>query len=261
MDPSGAAEPSLIELTDAGEVLGRFHRFDADPPAAELFEPLADIDRVVQAVFDDLADWNLTTTDETFADALVRRGAAPTRHFSLMSVDLTTSGVAAGDENFPPFLEARPLGTDDLVPPQVAELVRSAYPAGHPDAEQGTDDDIIRDIQRAQSGGRLGPLMDQSAIFFDADRPAAMLLVNRVPGDPPLGGPWVTDICRAPDPRYAGLGRTILMRVMRLLRDAGEPALSLAVTVGNPARALYESLGFTVVATTRKVRIPRQPHA
>ena len=148
----------------------------------------------------------------------------------------------------------------DPTPPfrlRCVALVRSAYPKGHPDEELGSDEDIVNDIQRAQSGGRLGPLMGHSAFVFDAERPVAMLLVNRVPGSAPLGGPWVTDVCRAPDHRYAGLGRAMLMRLMRLLRDDGETALSLAVTEGNPARGLYESIGFTVVVTTRKVRIPQ----
>ncbi len=258
MNTSGSADPSLIELARGGQVLGRFHRFDAKPPVAELFEPEGPLDLVVDAVLTDLAGWSLTTTHDDLADALVRRGATPTRHFSLMSVDLQSGNLthhSAGAE-LPEFLEVRPLRSDGLVPPEVVQLVRAAYPEGHPDEEQGADDDIIADIQRAQNGGRLGPLMDQSALFFDADRLAAMLLVNRVPGSPPLGGPWVTDVCRAPDPRYAGLGRSVLLRLMRLLHVDGERALSLAVTEGNSARGLYESLGFTVVATTRKVRLP-----
>ena len=36
----------------------------------------------------------------------------------------------------------------------------------------------------------------------------------------------------------------------------GEHALSLAVTEGNRARGLYESLGFALVATTFKVHVP-----
>jgi len=262
MSTSASADRSLTELTHGGRVVGRFHRFDAKPPVAELFEPEGHLDHVVDAVFTDLAGWSLTTTDDDLADALVRRGATPTRHFSLMSVELQSRNLThhvSGAEfpEFPEFLEVRPLRSDGLVPPEVVQLVRSAYPEGHPDEEQGADDDIIRDIQRAQSGGRLGPLMDQSALFFDADRLAAMLLVNRVPGPPPLGGPWVTDVCRAPDPRYAGLGRSVLLRLMRLLHADGEPALSLAVTEGNPARGVYESLGFTVVATTLKVHVPQ----
>ena len=238
---------------------GHFHRFDAEPPAAELFEPEGDLDAVVDAVFADLAGWSLTTTYDNLADALVGRGATAVRHFSLMSVDLASGGPAgaATDESIPKFLGVRPLRADDPVPVEVVPLVRSAYPLGHPDEEKGSDDDIVHDIERAQSGGRMGQLMDQSAFFFDGEHLAAMLLVNRVPGDPPLGGPWLTDICRAPDARYAGLGRLMLLRLMRLLQKEGEPALSLAVTEGNPARMLYESLGFTVVATTRKVRVPQ----
>jgi ribosomal protein S18 acetylase RimI-like enzyme len=43
---------------------------------------------------------------------------------------------------------------------------------------------------------------------------------------------------------------------MTQCRDDGEQALSLAVTVGNRAAHLYESLGFRWVATTRKLRLP-----
>jgi hypothetical protein len=258
MHTSGPADLRPMELCRGGQVLGRFHWFDAKPPVAELFEPEGHLDHVVDAVFADMAGWSLTTTHDDLADALVRRGATPTRHFSLMSVDLQSGNLthpSVGAE-LPEFLEVRPLRADGPVPPEVVPLVRSAYPQGHPDEEQGADGDIIRDIQRAQSGGRLGPLMDQSALFFDEDRLAAMLLVNRVPGSPPLGGPWVTDVCRAPGPRYAGLGRSVLRRLMRLLHAEGEHALSLAVTEGNRARGLYESLGFALVATTFKVHVP-----
>ncbi|MEO8105985.1 MAG: GNAT family N-acetyltransferase [Actinomycetes bacterium] len=258
MTTPGAADPSRIELSRDGEVLGRFHRFDAEPPVAELFEPNGDLVDVVEAVFADLAGWSLTTTHDPLADALVRRGATPTRHFSLMSVDLRSIDLEehSAEGQLLRSLSVRRLRSEDPIPPEVVPLVRSAYPPGHADEEHGSDEDIIGDIQRAQSGGRLGPLMDQSAFFFDAERLVAMLLINRVPGAAPLGGPWVTDVCRAPDSKYAGLGRTMLLRLMRLLIDNGEAALSLAVTEGNPARRLYEALGFTVVATTRKVRVP-----
>jgi ribosomal protein S18 acetylase RimI-like enzyme len=66
----------------------------------------------------------------------------------------------------------------------------------------------------------------------------------------------VTDICRDPAPGYAGLGRALLKRTLRTCSQAGEEAISLAVTEGNRARSLYESLGFVPVAVTRKVRIP-----
>jgi GNAT superfamily N-acetyltransferase len=244
------------ELVGGSILLGRFHRYDANPPTAELFEPLTDLDTVVEGVLAQLAGWNLTTADESLAAALVERGALPVRHFSLMSIPLTDVGGNEGIGDLPASYDVRPLTPESQIPPEVVGLVRAAYPAGHPDEELGSDDEIVRDIQHALDGARLGTLMDQSALVYDSDRLVALVLVNRVPGGPPTGGPWVTDICRDPDPRYAGLGRDLLLRVLLSCRRAGESAVSLAVTEGNPARQLYTSLGFSLVATTRKVRIP-----
>ena len=244
------------ELVGGSILLGRFHRYDANPPTAELFEPMADLDAVVDGVLAQLAGWNLTTVVESLAAALVERGALPVRHFSLMSLALTEVDVPDTEGALTTSYDIRPLTPGSEVPREVVGLVRAAYPAGHPDEELGSDEDIVRDVQHALDGARLGPLMDQSALVYDDDRLVALVLVNRVPGGPPTGGPWVTDICRDPDARYAGLGRDLLLRVLRSCRRAGESAVSLAVTEGNPARRLYASLGFSLVATTRKVRIP-----
>lgn len=244
------------ELIGGSLLLGRFHRYDADPPSAELFEPMTDLDTVVDGILTQLTGWNLTTADESLATALVERGALPVRHFSLMSVALTErEDLEAVGDILAPY-DIRPLTPTSLVPREVVALVRAAYPAGHPDEELGSDDDIVRDIQHALDGVRLGPLMSPSALVHDGDRLVALVLVNRVPGGAPTGGPWVTDICRDPDPRYVGLGRDLLLWVLRACRRSGETAVSLAVTEGNPARRLYTSLGFSLVATTRKVRIP-----
>jgi ribosomal protein S18 acetylase RimI-like enzyme len=243
------------QLTRGNAVLGQFNRYDADPPSAELFEAKADLDVVASAILTDLAGWNLTTTDEALASELVERGALPTRHFSLMTVDVVAQEKWQEDVTTDRF-DLRPLTVDTEIPRAIIGLVRSAYPPGHPDEELGSDDDIVRDIRRALDGDRLGVLMDMSALAFDGDRPVGLVMVNRVPGAPPTGGPWVTDLCRDPDRRYAGLGRALLIRVLHLAQAAGESSVSLAVTEGNPARRLYESLGFRWVATTRKVRLP-----
>jgi ribosomal protein S18 acetylase RimI-like enzyme len=239
-----------------GEVLGLYNRYDADPPSAELFEAMADLDVVASAILTDLRGWNLTTTDEALASVLVERGALPTRHFSLMTVDVDAREARPPDVESMGAYDVRPLRVDSEIPRAVIDLVRSAYPPGHPDEELGSDDDIVRDIRRALDGDRLGALMDMSALVFDGDRPVGLVMVNRVPGTPPTGGPWVTDLCRDPDGRYAGLGRALLVRVLHLAGAAGESSVSLAVTEGNSARRLYESLGFRLVATTRKVRLP-----
>jgi GNAT superfamily N-acetyltransferase len=251
-----ASDEGDHELVGGSILLGRFHRYDASPPTAELFEPLADLATVIDGVLSQLAGWNLTTADEFLAAALVERGALPVRHFSLMSITLTQLDEPEGDTDLTEAFDVRPLTPVSQVPREVVGLVRAAYPAGHPDEELGSDDDIIRDIQHALDGARLGPLMQPSALVYDGECPVALVLVNRVPGGPPTGGPWITDICRDPDPRYTGLGRDLLLRVLRSCRRSGESCVSLAVTEGNPAWRLYASLGFSRVATTRKVRIP-----
>ena len=90
----------------------------------------------------------------------------------------------------------------------------------------------------------------------DSNPVVAMALINRMTGASPTGGPWVSEICRDPDPRYAGLGASLLRRVMVQLADDGESSLSLVVTEGNPARQLYERLGFRYVKSFRKLSIP-----
>ncbi len=253
---SDGSAPGVRELRRGTELIGRYHRFDGQPPAAELFEPAVDVGLAVEVILTDLAGWSLTTTHEALAEALVADGARPVRHFALMSCDLTTADLSDDGDARLASLDVRPFSSSDSVPTGVIELVRAAYPPGHPDVELGSDDDIVRDIERAQGGGRMGPMLDTSRLVFDRDRLVALVLINRVPGLPPLGGPWVTDICRDPDPAYSGLGRALLAQTLLASREAGEQAISLAVTEGNSARRLYESLGFSVVVTTRKVRIP-----
>jgi len=256
VDEAGDRVRRVEKLTRGSDLLGEYNRYDANPPTAELFEVRADRDLVVEAILTDLAGWNLTTTDETLASALVERGALPTRHFSLMTVDVTPQKVWPDGVVSMDGYDIRPLRVDSEIPREVIGLVRSAYPPGHPDEELGSDDDIVRDIRRALDGDRLGALMDMSALVFDTDRLVGLVMVNRVPGVPPTGGPWITDLCRDPDRRYAGLGRALLVRALLLARAAGESSVSLAVTEGNSARRLYESLGFRLVATTRKVHLP-----
>jgi GNAT superfamily N-acetyltransferase len=256
VDETSTSAEGDHELVRGRILLGRFHRYDANPPTAELFEPLADLDTVVEGVLTQLAGWNLTTADESLASELVERGALPVRYFSLMSIALSDVDGSEGAGDLTESFDVRPLTSESQVPREVVGLVRAAYPAGHPDEELGSDDDIVRDIQHALDGVRLGALMDGSALVYDGDRLVALVLVNRVPGGPPTGGPWVTDICRDPDPRYAGLGRELLLWALRSCRRSAEPAGALAVTEGNPARCLYSRLGFSLVATTRKVRIP-----
>ena len=236
-------------------VVGRYHFYESRPPAAELF--IADVaaDRAADAVVDQLAGWNLTTTDDQLASELIARGASTLRYYALLTCNLNASPPLT----FPRrqlVLDEQQLTPDFVATRELVTLIRRAYPPGHPDQELGSDEEIVSDVTRALHGDRLGPLMPQSRLLLDAGRPVALAIVNRVPGVAPTGGAWLTDLCRDPDASYAGVGRSLLLDVLEDCRTAGEASMSLAVTDGNPARRIYEAVGFSLVATTRKLRLP-----
>jgi GNAT superfamily N-acetyltransferase len=60
----------------------------------------------------------------------------------------------------------------------------------------------------------------------------------------------------APGWRNHGLGRALIVRSGNLLAAEGHAAWTLAVTVGNPARRLYERLGFEEDETLRAPPVP-----
>ena len=76
---------------------------------------------------------------------------------------------------------------------------------------------------------------------------AALLLVGAATEDmpPPLHGPWLLELFRVPGRR--GVGALLLERALHELAAAGHASLGLSVTEGNPARGLYERLGFATV--------------
>lgn len=56
--------------------------------------------------------------------------------------------------------------------------------------------------------------------------------------------------------RYAGAGAALLRRALWLATQAKLPALSLVVSDGNPARRVYERLGFRHVGSSRTLELP-----
>ena len=240
------------ELEHQGSVVGRYQVYRSDPPTADLFEALADVPRVVEAITARLAGWWVATADGTLADALVKAGGVQKRHSHVMTLRLPSP---EGQEWSLPW-RLEPLTPTSQVGEEVVPLVRAAYPPGHPDEEEGTDAEIVADIHDRLTGGRLGPLLPGSALAWDGDRPVGLVLVNDLPGAPPAGGPWVSDVCRDPDPRYRGMGRALLQQAIARTQESDAAGLSLAVTVGNSAQRVYEDLGFTIAVTSRKVSVP-----
>ena len=73
---------------------------------------------------------------------------------------------------------------------------------------------------------------------------------------------WTEAISVQPEFRRRGLARALLVASLRAVRDAGATAAGLGVDLQNPnqARALYESLGFRIVAVTNEYELgPFEP--
>lgn len=217
------------------------------------------LDEAVQAVMHELPGW-IVEGDNHLVAALIAAGAQRRRHASVMAYDLAAAPV-------PDEWAAQPLSrglsyapVDPDPEPLFTTWIR-AYPPGHPDAPSGNNRaDFDADLAPLLTGAMLGPLMPVSGCVLDSDAPGravAACLVN----DRPDEGPWISEVFRDPDPRYAGTGAGLLRRTLWLASQAGLRSMELAVTVGNPAQHVYEKVGFRVASTSLNCVIPGGPQS
>jgi GNAT superfamily N-acetyltransferase len=122
----------------------------------------------------------------------------------------------------------------------------AAFPAGHVDHRPDPRPDLEKDLAGVEFGGLL---RGSGLAVGDGGAVVGAILLGTLPGEPPFNGPWVIELFR--HPAHRGIGRALLERALALV--AG-PALGLMVTEGNPARALYEALGFRLVQTALVVQ-------
>ncbi|MDE1155571.1 MAG: GNAT family N-acetyltransferase [Acidobacteriaceae bacterium] len=131
----------------------------------------------------------------------------------------------------------------------IAELIHRAY-IGHEDA--GINDQyktvagaerFLHNIVRFPGCGLFDATNSLVLLDRTTGAPQAVLLCSRVQHDTA----HITQLCVAPSLRGQGLGRRLLIQCAQNLRSQGLTHLSLTVTESNQqARALYESLGFTL---------------
>lgn len=199
-----------------------------------------------------LAGWFVTVEPvSATTGGLVERGAIPQRHAFAMARDLVADPPPTEWLEQPPPAGVRITGCDrsaeDLFPAN-----RAAYPPGHPD-HIADDAGILALITGLLTGTELGPLLPYSALAVDErDHVVGGVLI----ADHADGPPWVADVFRDPSPAYAGLGSVLLKRALAGAARDGVPLIGLAVTAGNPARSVYERLGFQVTSEAKTFLIP-----
>jgi ribosomal protein S18 acetylase RimI-like enzyme len=248
-DPSrGPAGRVLLDA--AGTPIGRYdHGMRGDVPIADLFErePGVTAEQAAAAVLADLRGMRIAG-DEELGRALMAAGGIKLRHGHLFSYDFRG--------NSPPQRWDAPPGlrlTDvDRPVVDMLDAYRAAYPPEHPD-HGFLSGDAAEELEAVIVDERYGPLLAGSglAVREDGAVVGAILLGTIEGGEPPMYGPWVIDIFRAPGHR--GVGRALLARALAL---ATVDTLGLIVTEGNhPARRLYEALDFTLVSSAIVVQI------
>jgi GNAT superfamily N-acetyltransferase len=209
-----------------------------------------------RAVISQLSGWYVSA-DLDFAATLIAGGAEPIRHAHRMNRDLRADP--------PPPEWARPtlpagirLGELDRPTGDIFPVLEAAFPNGHPDRAhiRSSVDERESELTALLAGRVLGPVAASSALAVDAtDRVVGMIAVcTRTEEGTVL--PWIGTVFRRPGAELRGLGDRMIRRALALTAAEGRAGIGLAVTEGNPARRLYERLGFAVVATSMTVRVP-----
>ncbi|WP_431968023.1 GNAT family N-acetyltransferase [Actinacidiphila sp. bgisy160] len=218
--------------------------------------PWADLARVVgpdpvPAVLAGMPGWAVSGSVE-LGEQLVRHGARVLRHAHGMERDLVADPPPRewASVPLPDGLRVVPC---DRAAHELFPAWRAAFSPGHPDHHQGSDEEAL-DAQLAPllSGAVLGPVLACSTLAVDG---AGHVVAGVVVTDRD-GRPWVATVFRQPESRYAGLGSRLLRRMLADAAAGGLARIGLAVSDANPARGLYEQLGFAVTDTSLTVLVP-----
>jgi len=214
------------------------------------------VDEAVATAVAQLAGWRLTTDDELFAQALVTAGATLNRRALIMGCPL---GAGSHPQPIEGFSLASVPTTSDIEPwLPVLPSWQAAFPPGHPDHLDMSDPaTAVQFFMALVDGTQMGPLHRSSCLVMDDDGLArAGIIVNVRPGEPPWGGPWISDIWRDPSLRGQGMGPRLIDRAKAQLVEDGFSDLTLAVTATNDAARTYEREGFTLVMDSRILQLP-----
>jgi GNAT superfamily N-acetyltransferase len=234
-------------LLDAdGTPVGRYDHDERNGVVyADLFlrEPGISAERAAAAVLTDLRGMRVAG-DEALGSELVAAGGQPLRHAHLLSHDMAERPAL-------PELPGYRLTHVDRPATELMDAFLAAYPPGHPDHRVQSYEQALAPIDGYVRGREFGGLLHGSGLAVAPDgRVAGAILIGTLPGDPPLNGPWIIELFR--HPAHRGVGRALLERALAI---APVPALGLMVTEGNPARRLYEALGFRRVVSFLVVQI------
>ncbi|WP_158515565.1 hypothetical protein [Kitasatospora sp. MBT63] len=254
--PYRAVPPAREMITDqAGRPAADFVRgaTRAGLPWADDIRPRTTVRRAAQAILLGLPGWVASTPVPPLGDLLADR--APTLRLSrLYGWDF--------DRQHPEPHWLRPrlpdgvrlAGLDGVGAADLAAVRERAYPPGHLDRAPGQPERLTGLLD----GTLYGPVLGCSTVARSAGSVVvAAVLVTGNTGLPGRPEPGFVDVFREPGEPFRGLGSLLLRYALaRAAVDGPPPALVLSVTDGNPARRVYERIGFSHLDSIRTVLLP-----
>lgn len=220
----------------------------ARPTAADLRAvPDTNLHRFAEVALRDLPGVRVTTRlDE--AAALTEAGATVVT----TSVHMVRHGLQQAP---PPLRWAAPhlaggldiVGVETVEQSKLAMAQRQAFGPDHPDHEAILEAQHLGQVATLLAGELFGPLYPDAstAVVDEAGRVVACLVATQWEGigEEWPGGPWVVDLFAVPGAPLL-LGRSLLARAVAVAALDGHDAIGLTVSATNPARRLYERMGF-----------------
>ncbi|MER7770747.1 GNAT family N-acetyltransferase [Kitasatospora sp. NPDC096140] len=223
----------------------------AGRPWADLLEVLDGSVDAAGYIRAELPGWVVSGSPE-LGRRLVADGATVLRHAHTFRRDLRADPPPA-DWAGAPLREGLRAAPCDRAPEELFEAWRAAFGPGHVDHFPGDDAQALSErLALLLAGNAIGPVLPSSVLAVDAeDRVVAgLVLTDRD------GLPWVGDVFRHPHRGYRGLGADLLRLTVADAAARGLADVHLVVTEGNPARRVYEALGFRLKDTTLTVIVP-----
>lgn len=261
MTPGQSPAPGPRDLhDDGGRLIARVmvvDRGDWRQADVERLEAGVGVDVAADVMRRDFAGMRIATLDGGLARALVDRGGAITRAGTQMELDLVNHPPPP--EWLHPSLPAGAEMTTYAAHADVAAARAVAYGPAHPDHDPRRESGEygLGELRRILGGEVTGPVLDAASRLVRHDGGVVgAILVTLMPRNALWGGPWITDVFVVPAHQGSGLGTALMRYAAAAAARDGHPGIALTVSLANPARRLYERLGFKATHAFSTVALP-----